>query len=196
MFTGIVEAVGEVTEVAADEDGRRLTVAAPFAGTLAPGQSVSVSGTCLTVEAAGGGTFEVFLAAETVSRTSLGELEAGDGVNLERAMPADGRFDGHLVQGHVDATTELLDVEAVGEDWTCTFALPDGLERYVVEKGSIALDGVSLTVADRLEDRFTVAIIPTTYRETTFDEREPGDRLNVEVDVLAKYVERQLAERA
>ena len=196
MFTGIVEAVGEVRAIDADADGRRLTVTAPFADALAPGQSVSVSGTCLTVESAADGAFEVFLAAETVARTSLGDLAVGDGVNLERAMPADGRFDGHLVQGHVDATTELLDVEPVGEDWTYTFALPAGLERYVVEKGSIALDGVSLTVADRLDDRFTVAVIPTTYRETTFDEREPGDRLNVEVDVLAKYVERQLAERA
>ncbi|MDZ7701585.1 MAG: riboflavin synthase [Halobacteriales archaeon] len=195
MFTGIVEAVGEVTAVDADDDGRRLTVAAPFADALSPGESVSVSGTCLTVEAAAEGTFAVFLASETVARTGLGDLTAGDGVNLERAMPADGRFDGHLVQGHVDATTELLDVEPVGEDWTFTFAMPEGLERYIVEKGSIALDGVSLTVADRLDDRFTVAIIPTTYRETTFDEREPGDRLNVEVDVLAKYVERQLAER-
>ena len=196
MLTGIVEAVGEVTDVTADEGGRRLTIAAPFADELAPGGSVSVSGACLTVESASAGAFEVFLATETLARTSLGDLRAGDGVNLERAMPADGRFDGHLVQGHVDDTTELLEVEAVGEDWIYTFALPEGFERYVVEKGSVALDGVSLTVADRLDDRFTVAIIPTTYRETTFDEREPGDRLNVEVDVLAKYVERQLAERA
>ncbi|MFB6353861.1 MAG: riboflavin synthase [Halobacteriales archaeon] len=197
MFTGIVETTGEVTAVDADADGRRLSVAAPFADALAPGDSVSVSGACLTVEAAAADAFEVFLAAETLARTSLGDRGVGDRVNLERAMPADGRFDGHLVQGHVDATTELLDVEPVGEDWTYTFALPDGLERYVVEKGSIALDGVSLTVAG-LDDgagRFTVAVIPTTYRETTLGDREPGDRLNVEVDVIAKYVERQLADR-
>ena len=195
MFTGIVEATGEVTAVDAGEEGRRLTVTAPFADELAPGDSVSVSGTCLTVEAADAGAFEVFLATETVERTGLGDLAVGDGVNLERAMPADGRFDGHLVQGHVDATTELLDVEPVGEDWTFTVALPAGLERYVVEKGSIALDGVSLTVAGLDADAFTVAVIPTTYRETTLGGREPGDRLNVEVDVLAKYVERQLAGR-
>jgi riboflavin synthase len=195
MFTGIIEAVGEVTAVDANADGRRLTIAAPFAAELSPGQSVSVSGTCLTVEAADAGAFEVFLATETIARTSLGALVAGDGVNLERAMPADGRFDGHLVQGHVDATTELLAVERVGEDWTYTFALPAGLERYVVEKGSIALDGVSLTVASLAEASFAVAVIPTTYRETTLGERAPGDRLNVEVDILAKYVERQLAGR-
>ena len=195
MFTGIVEATGEVTAVDAGEEGRRLTVTAPFADELAPGDSVSVSGTCLTVEAADAGAFEVFLATETVERTGLGDLAVGDGVNLERAMPADGRFDGHLVQGHVDATTELLDVEPVGEDWTFTVALPAGLERYVVEKGSIALDGVSLTVAGLDADAFTVAVIPTTYRETTLGGREPGDRLNVEVDVRATYVERQLAGR-
>jgi riboflavin synthase len=200
VFTGIVEGTGRVTDVRETDGGRRLTVAPDGdldLDDLHEGQSIAVSGVCLTVEAHDDDQrFEVFTAAETLERTYLGRLTPGDAVNLERAMPADGRFDGHLVQGHVDATTELLDVEPVGEDWTYTFALPEGLERYVVEKGSIALDGVSLTVADRLEDRFTVAVIPTTYRETTFDEREPGDRLNVEVDVLAKYVERQLAERA
>lgn len=195
MFTGIVEATGAVTDLDADPDGRRLSVSAPFAGDLSPGDSVSVSGTCLTVEGADDGAFEVFLAAETVSRTSLGDLEVGDRVNLERAMPADGRFDGHLVQGHVDATTAVLDVEPVGEDWTFRFAVPDGLDRYVVEKGSIAIDGVSLTVAGLDDGAFSVAIIPTTYRETTLGDRAPGDRVNVEVDVLAKYVERQLADR-
>jgi len=200
MLTGIVEAVGEVTAVEVDAGGRRLAVAAPFAAELAPGDSVSVSGTCLTVETADADAFSVFLAAETVDRTSLGDRAVGDRVNLERAMPADGRFDGHLVQGHVDATTALLDVEPVGEDWTFRFALPAGLERYVVEKGSIALDGVSLTVAG-LDDgggssgTFTIAVIPTTYRDTTLGDRAAGDRVNVEVDVLAKYVERQLAGR-
>jgi len=196
MFTGIVEVVGEVSGIDVTADGHRLTVTAPFADALQPGQSVSVSGTCLTVEGAKADTFDVFLAEETVVRTSLGDLGVGDGVNLERSMAADGRFDGHLVQGHIDTTTELLDVEPVGEDWTYTFSLPADLEPHIVEKGSIALDGVSLTVADRFEDSFTVAVIPTTYRETTFNDRRPGDRLNVEVDVLAKYVDRWLAERA
>jgi len=198
MFTGIVEAVGEVTAVDVTADGRRLRIAAPFADELSAGESVSVSGACLTVERFADGRFELFLASETVSRTSLGDLAVGDGVNLERALAADGRFDGHVVQGHVDGTTQVTAVEPVGEDWTYTFALPDGLERYVVEKGSICLDGVSLTVAGLDDDAgtFSVAIIPTTHAETTFSALEPGDAVNVEVDVLAKYVERMLETRA
>ena len=197
MFTGIVEAVGEVTAVDATEDGRRLRIATPFAAELGEGESVSVAGACLTVEAFDEAGFEVFLAAETVARTSLGDREVGDGVNLERALPADARLDGHFVQGHVDGTTEVTDVESVGEDWTYEFALPEGLGRYVVEKGSVALDGVSLTVAGLDDDAgtFSIAIIPTTYRETTFSELEPGDSVNVEVDVLAKYVERLVETR-
>ena len=197
MFTGIVEAVGEVTDLDVTDDGRRLRIAAPFADELGDGESVSVSGACLTVEAWDAESFEVFLAAETVARTSLGDLAVGDGVNLERALPAEGRLDGHFVQGHVDGTTAVTDVSRIGEDWTYAFALPDGLERYVVEKGSVALDGVSLTVAGLDDDAgtFSVAIIPTTYRETTFSGLEAGDAVNVEVDVLAKYVERLVESR-
>ena len=180
MFTGIVEAVGEVTAVDATEDGRRLHIAAPFAGELDAGESVSVSGACLTVEAWDDDGFSVFLAAETVDRTSLGALDVGDGVNLERALPAAGRLDGHFVQGHVDGTTVMTDVRPVGEDWTYEFALPDGLERYVVDDEA---------------GTFSIAIIPTTYRETTFSELDSGDPVNVEVDVLAKYVERLVGSR-
>ena len=190
MFTGIVEAVGEVSAVDATADGRRLRIAAPFGDELEAGDSVSVAGACLTVERCGGDWFEVFLAAETVDRTSLGEREAGDGVNLERALPAEGRLDGHFVQGHVDGTAEVTDVRRVGEDWTYTFALPPDLTRYVVEKGSVAVDGVSLTVASLDGETFSVAIVPTTYEETTVSALEVGDVVNVEVDVLAKYVER------
>jgi riboflavin synthase len=194
MFTGIVEETGEVLAVEDADGGRRLRVGTTFAD-LSAGDSISVSGACLTVEDHDPGEwFSVFLASETVDRTALGRLAVGDGVNLERAMPADGRFDGHVVQGHVDGTTAVRDVERVGDDWTYTFALPEGLERYVVEKGSIALDGISLTVA-KLDDaagEFSVAIIPTTYRETTLSEREVGDPVHVEVDVIAKYVERML----
>jgi riboflavin synthase len=191
MFTGIVEAVGEVTAVDVTEDGRRLRIAAPFADELGEGESVSVAGACLTVERFDDEGFEVFLAAETVDRTSLGDRRVGDGVNLERALPADARLDGHFVQGHVDGTTEVTDVRAVGEDWTYEFALPEDLARYVVEKGSVALDGVSLTVADLDEDAgtFSVAIIPTTYEETILSEKAVGDPVHLEVDVVAKYVE-------
>ena len=189
MFTGIVEATGEVLAVVADEDGRRVRIGAPFSG-LDHGQSISVSGACLTVEnAADGEWFEVFLARETIDKTYLGDLESGDRVNLERAMPADGRFDGHIVQGHVDATAEIAAIQAEGEDWTFTFSLPDAQRDYLVEKGSITVDGISLTVADRGEDHFDVAIIPTTYDETTLSEKAVGDPVHLEVDVIAKYVE-------
>jgi len=188
MFTGIVEATGEVAAIERGADGTRLRIEAPFATDLDSGQSVSVDGACLTVEDHDEASFEVFLASETLDRTTLGERGVGDAVNVERALPADGRFDGHVVQGHVDATATIREVRSVGEDWFFAFDRPEGFERYVIEKGSIALDGVSLTVADVSPETFTVAIIPTTYEETTLSEKDVGDRVNVEIDVLAKYV--------
>ncbi|GAB7019521.1 riboflavin synthase [Halostagnicola bangensis] len=195
MFTGIVEETGEIVSREQTEDGLRFRIAADTVATgLEHGQSISVSGACLTVERFEDRSwFEVFLASETVDRTYLGELDEGDVVNLERAMPADGRFDGHVVQGHVDAVATVEAVESVGEDWYFEFALPEGYDRYVVEKGSITLDGISLTVAELTEDgNVTVAIIPTTYDETALSEKSPGDPVHLEVDVLAKYVERLL----
>ena len=194
MFTGIVEETGEIVEITDTDAGRRLRIGTTFAG-LSAGQSISVDGACLTVEEYEAGEwFSVFLAAETLDRTTLDSVGEGDAVNLERALAADERFDGHVVQGHVDGTTEIVDIERVGEDWAYTFDLPAGLEQYVVEKGSIALDGISLTVAtlDDAAGTFSVAIIPTTYHETTLSDREPGDEVHVEVDVFAKYVERML----
>ncbi len=206
MFTGIVEETGEVLAVADKPGGRRLRVGTTFTG-LTQGQSVSVSGACLTVEDDGEGWFEVFLASETVDRTYLGTAEEGDRINLERALPAEGRLDGHFVQGHVDGTGEVLGVEQVGGvsasaasggpsdseesdgDWYFEFSLPDDQAKYVVEKGSIAVDGISLTVADRREDAFTVAVIPETYEVTTLSEKAVGDPVHLEVDVVAKYVE-------
>ncbi|GGL70040.1 riboflavin synthase [Halocalculus aciditolerans] len=192
MFTGIVEATSRVERVTDTEDGRRLRLEDGGLGPFEHGQSISVSGVCLTVEEYGDGWFSVFTASETLEKTTLDAVEAGDGVNVERAMPVDGRLDGHVVQGHVDTTTDVVGVERVGEDWTFTFALPDGYERYVAPKGSVALDGISLTVAAVDDDAgtFDVAIIPTTYDETTLAERAVGDRVNVEVDVVAKYVDR------
>jgi riboflavin synthase len=210
MFTGIVEESGEVADVTETDDGRRLRIRADeVAADLDRGQSVSVSGVCLTVEAQEPGWFEVFLASETVVKTYLDTVEAGDPVNLERAMPADGRFDGHVVQGHVDTTAEAVDVRQVGEDWEYEFTIPEGFGRYVVDKGSVAVDGISLTVAerssagsqnpsdsddvaDRGEDTFSVAIIPETRRVTNLSEKEPGDPVHLEVDVIAKYAERLL----
>jgi len=197
MFTGIVEETGELINRDRTEDGLRLRIGADEVATgLEHGQSISVSGVCLTVERyADGEWFEVFLATETVDRTYLGDLESGDRVNVERAMPADGRFDGHVVQGHVDAVATITAIEAVDEDWFFEFELPDGYSQYVVEKGSITLDGISLTVADQSADRVTVAIIPTTYELTTLSEKTVGDPVHLEVDVLAKYVERLLEAR-
>jgi riboflavin synthase len=189
MFTGIVETTSEVLAVDDGDEGRRLRLGHDFE-TVEHGQSISVSGVCLTVEAFGDDWFEVFLASETVAKTYLGEVSVGDVVNLERAMPADGRFDGHIVQGHVDGVATVESVERVGNDWTFTVSLPAELDRYVVSKGSIALDGISLTVADRSDGEISVAIIPTTYDLTTLSAKSPGDPLHVEVDVVAKYVER------
>ncbi len=188
MFTGIVEEVGEIRAVEEQSDGTRLRLATTFEG-LTRGQSISVSGACLTVEAFGDGWFDVFLARETVDRTYLGTLAEGDAVNLERALPADGRFDGHFVQGHVDGTATVSEIEEVGEDWLFHFSLPDSLGQYVVEKGSIAVDGISLTVAALTDETFAVAIIPETYEVTTLSDKEAGDPVHLEVDVVAKYVE-------
>jgi riboflavin synthase len=190
MFTGIVETTGEVRDVREEESGRRIRVATDLAG-LAHGDSIAVDGTCLTVEETGE-TVELFCSTETLARTTLSAVAVGDVLNLERPLSADGRLDGHFVQGHVDATAEVLTVEQVGEDWVFTFSLPEDVARYVVEKGSITVDGISLTVADLAEDSFSVAVIPTTYELTTMQEMEPGDGVNIEVDVIAKYVERLL----
>jgi len=192
MFTGIVEEAGEVLAVERETGGRRLRLGASFADELSEGQSVSVSGACLTVEGSDAESFSVFLSEETVRRTYFDSVEAGDAVNLERALAADGRFDGHVVQGHVDTTATVTKVEQVGDDWTFGFSLPAGLARYVVEKGSVTVDGISLTVATLEEDAFDVAIIPVTYELTNLSEKSVGDPVHVEVDVLAKYVERLL----
>jgi riboflavin synthase len=191
MFTGIVEGTGDVIGVDVTEEGRRLRLSHRF-DAVEGGQSISVGGVCLTVERHDDDWFEVFLAEETVAKTYLGEVEAGDQLNLERAMPADGRFDGHIVQGHVDGVATVETVDRVGDDWWFTFALPADLRRYVVSKGSIALDGISLTVAELDDESGTVsvAVIPTTYDLTTLSAKGPGDPVHVEVDVVAKYVER------
>jgi riboflavin synthase len=195
MFTGIVEETGEVQSVESDEGGRRLRIGTSFEG-LSEGQSISVSGACLTVEDHGDGWFSLFLAEETVARTYLGELDAGDAVNLERALRADSRLDGHFVQGHVDGTGEVVDVERIGEDWQYTFSLPESQTAYVVEKGSIAVDGISLTVADRDPETFSVAIVPETYELTTLSAKAASDPVHLEVDVIAKYVESLVDEGA
>jgi len=188
MFTGIVEGTGEVRTVEESADGRRLRIDTSMEG-FTRGQSISISGACLTVEEYDGGSFGVFLASETVDRTYLGELDPGDRVNVERALPADGRLDGHFVQGHVDGTAQITTIRQVDEDWRFGFSLPPGLAPYIVEKGSISVDGISLTVAALAGDEFEVAIIPETYDTTTLSTKSVGDPVHLEVDVVAKYVE-------
>ena len=197
MFTSIVEGTGAVRERTETADGLRLRIGVEGFDDLHHGQSISVSGVCLTVEeyaaddgeAADGGWFEVFLASETVAKTYLGDVAEGDPVNVERAMPADGRFDGHVVQGHVDTVAEVTGIERVGEDWRFAFAIPEGHADYLVDKGSVTLDGISLTVAEKRDGEFDVAVIPTTYELTTLSEKSVGDPVHLEVDVIAKYVE-------
>ena len=188
MFTGIVEETGEVRAVTESEDGRRIRIGTTFEE-LTRGQSISVSGVCLTVEEYDADSFAVFLATETVERTYLGGLEPGNRVNLERALPADGRLDGHFVQGHVDGTATTTTIRQVDEDWRFGFSLPPDLAPYIVEKGSISVDGISLTVAALDEESFEVAIIPETYNVTTLSSKSVGDPVHLEVDVVAKYVE-------
>ncbi len=193
MFTGIIEELGTL---AARTDGAESSVIEVHASTVATdlrhGDSVAVDGVCLTVTSATGSGFTADVMAETLARSTLGRLRTGDPVNLERAMRADGRFGGHVVQGHVDATTTVLAREP-GEAWeVVTLALPEQLRPYVVHKGSIALDGVSLTVSARDDTTFAVSLVPTTLQLTTLGARRPGDEVNVEVDVLAKYVESML----
>jgi riboflavin synthase len=195
MFTGIVEEVGEVVDVRHTAEVVVLTVRGPMVTADARhGDSISVNGVCLTVtdpEGSTGATFTVELVPETLSRTSLSGVAAGTRVNLERAVPAGGRLGGHIVQGHVDGMGTLVSRTPGERSDELRFSLPPELARYVVEKGSIAVDGVSLTVASVDADGgFGVALIPTTLAHTTLGTREPGDTVNLEVDVVAKYVER------
>ena len=210
MFTGIVEELGRVVRLETVEDSARLTVEAPtVTQDVSLGDSVSVNGCCLTVTAVHGSTFTADLMAETLTRTTLGSQAPGDPVNLERALRASDRLGGHIVQGHVDATAEVLDHHR-GEHWDLLrIGLPQEIARYVVVKGSVALDGVSLTVVDVVDVSNTldaspapgagaslsVGLIPETLRRTTLGTRRPGERVNLEVDVLAKYAERLLGAR-
>jgi len=194
MFTGIVEELGTIARLDRGTDSARLTVRGPLVTSDAThGASIAVNGVCLTVVEHADGEFTVDVMAETLSRSSLGSLRAGDRVNLERAMAAGGRFGGHVVQGHVDGTAQILE-RVPGDRWELVrLSLPAGLARYVVEKGSITVDGVSLTVASVDDTSFTVSLIPTTLELTTLGHKGIGDLVNLEVDVLAKYVERLMS---
>jgi len=185
MFTGIVEELGEVEAL----DGGRIRIAArKVLDDAHIGDSIAVDGVCITVVSQGPGWWEADLSDETLRRTTLGNLKPGDGVNLERPVRVQDRLGGHIVQGHVDGVGE---VTVAAPD--LAVKMPRDLLRYVVEKGSITVDGVSLTVVDVLADGFTVAVIPHTLEVTTLGRRQPGDKVNLEVDVTVKYVERLLS---
>jgi riboflavin synthase len=184
MFTGIIEEVGRV----AAAGGLRLEVACGF-DDLAIGDSIAVNGVCLTVMELEGGSFAAELSEETLARTSLGTLTGGSPVNLERPVPVGGRLGGHVVQGHVDGTGTVAALDAQEGSVLMWIEAPRALQRYLVEKGSVAVDGVSLTVAGVRGDAFSVALIPHTLTATTLQSKAPGDAVNLEVDILAKYVE-------
>ncbi len=194
MFTGIVEELGTVEAVEEQEDALRLSIRA---GTVLEGtglgDSISVNGCCLTVAATADGVWTADVMQETLDKTSLRGVRPGDRVNLERAVTADKRLGGHIVQGHVDGVGEIRRREP-SEHWEVVeISLPDGLGRYLVDKGSITVDGVSLTVVEAGDDSFTVSLIPETLARTTLGFRQAGDRVNLEADVLAKHVEKLLA---
>ncbi|MFD6422010.1 riboflavin synthase [Streptomyces sp. NPDC060198] len=196
MFTGIVEELGEVTAVEVLDDASRFRLRGPVVTEGAKhGDSIAVNGVCLTVVETGENEFTADVMAETLKRSSLGALTAGSRVNLERPMALGGRLGGHIVQGHVDGTGHIVS-RTPSENWEIVeVSLPAELTRYVVEKGSITVDGVSLTVVDAGPDHFTISLIPTTLALTTLGLKQPGDPVNLEVDVIAKYVERLLGDR-
>ena len=195
MFTGIVEEVGCVTKIEQRGDNRRITITAEKAPReLGTGDSVAVSGVCLTALDIKPGSFSADLAPETWVRTSFSRIHEGALVNLELPMQADGRFGGHIVQGHVDGVGKLISLDRIAdsENWWLDIELPDEVEKYTVYKGSISIEGISLTVANLQKNRCTIAIIPHTVERTNLHSLKPGDALNLEADLIAKYVEKMM----
>ncbi len=187
MFTGIVERQGEIISAASSAAGRRLAIrAAGYWDELTLGASVAVDGVCLTIVEHRGDIAEFDVIGETLSRTTLNRAVAGRFVNLERSMRADARIDGHFVQGHVEAVSDVLRVEREPRSETWWFAVPEHVRRHLIPKGSIAVDGISLTLVDVRADRFSVSLIPTTLNLTTLGKKKPGDRANIETDILVR----------
>ena len=199
MFTGLIESLGTVRAITLEGDARRLQIAVPnsFLEGAPPekrlGDSVAINGCCLTIVAADGSLWSFQAGHETLARTNLGRLQLGDAVNLERAMPADGRFGGHIVQGHVDGVGQVAVIEQHGEWADFSFNVSERLAAQMVEKGSIAVDGISLTLVRVDKTRFQVMLIPHTLAMTTLGRRKVGDEVNIETDVLAKYVQKLLS---
>ena len=193
MFTGLIEAVGRVEALAAEATGRRLSIASPFAGDLAAGDSIAVNGVCLTATAIGPAGFEATVSPETLRVTTLGDLVPGDAVNLERPLRADGRLGGHFVLGHVDGVGEITDVRPDGDCYWVDVTVPAALLPLCISKGSIAVDGISLTIAALSGPGVQLQIVPFTWTHTALSHARVGQRVNVEVDVIGKYVARLLS---
>jgi riboflavin synthase len=190
VFTGLVQSLGEVVSIDRSDRGATVKIATPLAGEIAPGDSVAINGVCLTATEVGDGRFSAEAMNETLARSSLGALEPGSAVNLELPLRATDRLGGHVVQGHVDGLGTIVDAREDGFARRVEIEAPAELLRYVVEKGSVAVDGVSLTITELGRSSFSVALIPETLERTNLGKAQPGTRVNLEVDVLAKYVER------
>jgi len=193
MFTGLIEEVGKVVQLDRTGSAARLTVAAAFSGDeIRQGDSIAINGVCLTVTSQGGGTFSFDVSPETLERTAFRGFKPGTTVNLERALRLSDRIGGHIVTGHVDCVAQIIEKREQSGNSVFTFRLPRDFARYVVAKGSVAIDGISLTVNTVTGDGFSVNIIPHTAISTTLQFRKPGDEVNIETDILGKYVERLL----
>lgn len=188
MFTGIIETLGTVSAVRTEDSNVHFTITSPISGELKIDQSVAHNGVCLTVIACDNLSHTVTAIAETLNRTNLSGLQQGDRVNIERCVPAHGRLDGHIVQGHVDTVGECIGAENLNGSWKYYFRHPKATEFVTVPKGSICVNGVSLTVVDSTEDTFSVAIIPYTYEHTTFQNIQIGSSVNLEFDIVGKYI--------
>lgn len=195
MFTGIVEACGIVRNIRKEQGNLHLKLSCPFLHELKPDQSLSHNGVCLTVTTIGIDFYEVTAVQETLLKTNLGDLKTGDAVNLERCMPANGRFDGHIVQGHTDGKGFCTEISDDNGSWRIWFQHDHRFSELVVEKGSVCVNGVSLTVVDVANDQFSVAVIPYTWHNTNFHFLKAGDSVNLEFDVLGKYIRKMLNAR-
>lgn len=190
MFTGIIETLGTVAQIEKDHDNLHITIESDITGELKIDQSISHNGVCLTVVAIDANQYKVTAIRETIEKTNLGDWKQGDRVNLERAMKLGDRLDGHIVQGHVDQTGICKNIENANGSWYYTFGYDAQLNNITIEKGSITVNGVSLTVVNSKADQFSVAIIPYTYEHTNFKDFEVGTKINLEFDVVGKYVSR------
>lgn len=191
MFTGLVEETGYVKDVKEAGEGKRIAVGADLASEdVSVGDSISVSGACLTVEEFENHTLKFFLAEETLKRTWFSDIRKGDKLNFERSLTPQDRMGGHYVQGHVDAVSKVLEVEELEEGWNFTFSIPENISQYIVEKGFIAVEGISLTITEVSQKSFSITIIPETWNVTNLSGKEEGDEVNIEADIMAKYAEK------